>query len=90
MKPAPFEYRRVESVEEAIDGLGAGGGEARILAGGQSLVPMLNMRLLQPTIVVDVNEVAGLSDITETDSGSCGRPFSAFESHSATSRSGAR
>ena len=67
MKPAPFEYVRVESVAEAVAALAAREGEARVLAGGQSLMPMLNMRLLQPEAVVDVNRVPGLAEIEEGD-----------------------
>jgi len=67
VKPAPFEYIRVESVEEAIAALAEREGEARLLAGGQSLVPLLNMRLLQPEAVVDVNRVPGLGEIREED-----------------------
>jgi aerobic carbon-monoxide dehydrogenase medium subunit len=67
MMPALFEYVRVESVEEAIAALAEREGEARLLAGGQSLVPMLNMRLLQPEAVVDVNRVPGLSEIREEE-----------------------
>ena len=65
MKPAPFKYLRASSTEEAIGLLNEYDGGARILAGGQSLVPLLNMRLLQPDAVVDVNRVAGLSEISE-------------------------
>jgi aerobic carbon-monoxide dehydrogenase medium subunit len=67
VKPAPFEYIRVESVEEAIAALAERKGEARLLAGGQSLVPMLNMRLLQPEAVIDVNRVPGLGEIREAE-----------------------
>jgi carbon-monoxide dehydrogenase medium subunit len=67
MKPAPFTYLRASSTEEAIGLLGEYGGGARILAGGQSLVPLLNMRLLQPEAVVDVNRVDGLSEISEEE-----------------------
>ncbi len=67
MKPAPFEYVRAESVEEAIAALAEREGEARLLAGGQSLVPLLNMRLLQPQAVVDVNRVPGLGEIEEEE-----------------------
>jgi carbon-monoxide dehydrogenase medium subunit len=65
VKPAPFEYIRVDSVEEAIAALAEREGEARLLAGGQSLVPLLNMRLLQPEAVIDVNRVPGLAEIDE-------------------------
>ena len=54
MKPAPFEYRRAESVEDAVALLGE---DAKPLAGGQSLVPLLNMRLARPALLVDVNDL---------------------------------
>jgi carbon-monoxide dehydrogenase medium subunit len=57
VKPAPFEYRRPESVEEAVAALAEGGEEARVLAGGQSLVPMLAFRLARPAVLVDVNRL---------------------------------
>lgn len=63
MKPAPFGYHRPTSVTEAVEYLGRYGGEARVLAGGQSLVPMLNMRLWRPAALVDINEVDELDDI---------------------------
>jgi len=65
VKPAPFAYERAASVEEAIALLGRYEGDARLLAGGQSLVPLLNMRLLQPSAVIDVNGVPGLDEIRE-------------------------
>ena len=55
MKPAAFEYVRPASVGEALAALAAHGGMARVLAGGQSLVPMLGMRLMRPTALVDIN-----------------------------------
>jgi CO/xanthine dehydrogenase FAD-binding subunit len=57
MKPAPFAYRRPESVEEAVAALAEGGEDARVLAGGQSLVPMLAFRLARPALLVDVNRL---------------------------------
>lgn len=63
MKPAPFGYHRVSSVEEAVATLGAYEGAARPIAGGQSLVPMLNMRLLRPDALVDINPVGSLRRI---------------------------
>jgi 2-furoyl-CoA dehydrogenase FAD binding subunit len=54
MKPAPFDYLRATSQDEALDALRREGGDARILAGGQSLVPMLNMRLARPAVLVDI------------------------------------
>jgi len=60
VKPAPFRYERPETVEEAAALLAEHGDEAKVLAGGQSLVPVLNFRLLRPSVIVDVNRVAGL------------------------------
>ncbi|MGH7044627.1 MAG: FAD binding domain-containing protein [Acetobacteraceae bacterium] len=54
MKPAPFDYVRAETVEEALDILRRHGPDARVLAGGQSLMPMLSMRLARPRVLVDV------------------------------------
>jgi carbon-monoxide dehydrogenase medium subunit len=63
MKPAPFAYHRPGTLEEAFEALARYGPDARILAGGQSLVPALNMRLAQPAAVVDINRVPGLDGI---------------------------
>jgi len=63
VKPPPFDYIRPESVEEALDRVAGAGGDAKILAGGQSLVPLLNMRLLRPALVIDVNRVPGLDAV---------------------------
>jgi 2-furoyl-CoA dehydrogenase FAD binding subunit len=57
VKPAPFRYERPESVEEAVALLAEHGEDAKVLAGGQSLVPMLNMRLARPAVLVDVNRL---------------------------------
>jgi CO/xanthine dehydrogenase FAD-binding subunit len=65
MKPPPFEYVVAESIDGAVAALGAG--EAKIIAGGQSLVPMLNFRLLRPAILVDINRVPGLAFIEEDE-----------------------
>lgn len=67
MKPAAFEYERPGSVDEAVAVLAQAGGEAKVLAGGQSLVPALNMRLLRPSLVVDVNRVATLDAVASED-----------------------
>jgi len=71
MKPAPFEYSAPTSVAEAIELLTAVGDddEVKLLAGGQSLMPLLNMRLSRPTRVVDLAKVEGLDFIRETDGG---------------------
>jgi CO/xanthine dehydrogenase FAD-binding subunit len=60
MKPAPFLYERPETVEEAVSLLREHGDEAKVLAGGQSLVPLLNLRLTRPAVIVDINRIAGL------------------------------
>ena len=57
VKPVAFRYERPESVEEAVALLAEHGDEAKVLAGGQSLVPMLNMRLARPSVLVDVNRL---------------------------------
>lgn len=54
MKPAAFDYIRAESLDEALAALAAHGAEARVIAGGQSLLPMLNMRLARPQVLVDI------------------------------------
>ena len=66
MKPPPFRYRAPSSVDEALDALAEAGDTGKVLAGGQSLVPLLNMRLAAPRVLVDVNGVAGL-DVVEVD-----------------------
>ena len=63
MKPAPFDYLRPDSLDQALDALSRAGEEARILAGGQSLGAMLNMRIVTPALVVDINRLAGLDRI---------------------------
>ena len=55
MKPPRFDYIRAASTEEAIAALAEHGDDARVLAGGQSLVAMLNMRLVAPEVVVDIS-----------------------------------
>jgi carbon-monoxide dehydrogenase medium subunit len=59
VKPAPFEYVVAESWDAAVAALAAHGDEARILAGGQSLVPTMNFRLARPSVLVDVNRIPG-------------------------------
>jgi len=61
VKPAPFAYHRAHSVAEAVALLAELGDEAKILAGGLSLVPMMNFRLARPTALVDVTRIEGLS-----------------------------
>jgi CO/xanthine dehydrogenase FAD-binding subunit len=64
MKPAAFEYHRPESRTEALAVLANHGGDAKPLAGGQSLIPAMNFRLAMPAVLVDLNRIADLSYIT--------------------------
>jgi 2-furoyl-CoA dehydrogenase FAD binding subunit len=63
VKPPPFAYVRAESEDEILAALHAHGGEARILAGGQTLIPMLNMRLVRPSVLIDIMRVPALGRI---------------------------
>ncbi|MBI2879474.1 MAG: xanthine dehydrogenase family protein subunit M [Candidatus Rokubacteria bacterium] len=63
MKPAPFAYAAPRSVEEVVALLAEHGDQAKLLAGGQSLVPMLNFRLARPEVLIDLNRVPGLDGI---------------------------
>ena len=65
MKPAAFEYIVADSVEMAVASLAQAGGDAKIIAGGQSLVPMLNFRLLRPSVLVDINRIPDLAYVRE-------------------------
>ena len=69
MKPAPFDYLAPASIEEACAALAEAGGGATVLAGGQSLVPLLNLRMSQPFIIVDINKIAALKGIVHTEGG---------------------
>jgi carbon-monoxide dehydrogenase medium subunit len=69
MKPARFAYRRAGSVGEALTWLADEANETKILAGGQSLVPLLNMRLARPGVLVDVNPIRELSSIHADNDG---------------------
>jgi 2-furoyl-CoA dehydrogenase FAD binding subunit len=73
MKPAAFDYIRVDTLGEALSVLADSNLGAKVLAGGQSLVPMLNMRLAQPKALVDINRLAALSTLeqVETDLVTC-------------------
>src|SRR5256886_5218047 len=65
MIPASFEYEVAKDVAHAIELLASSGGEAKVLAGGQSLIPLMKFRLAQPALLIDINRVAGLSGIRE-------------------------
>lgn len=69
MKPPPFEYYNPETVEEALSLLAEHGYDAKPLAGGQSLIPMMNFRLAQPAVLVDLNNISELSYIKPDDNG---------------------
>src|ERR1700676_2061114 len=66
VKPAPFRYAKARSVEHAVELL-CGESDARPLAGGQSLIATLNMRLSSPRLLVDLNGIGGLDHITHKD-----------------------
>jgi carbon-monoxide dehydrogenase medium subunit len=65
MKPPQFEYLRPDSVGEAVAALNEFGESARILAGGQSLIPMMNFRIAQPSHLIDITRIPGLDVIVE-------------------------
>jgi len=69
MKPAPFEYFAPRELPEALELLDRYGDDAKILAGGQSLMPMLNLRLARPRVIIDINRLAGLDGISTTPDG---------------------
>ena len=66
MKPAPFDYVAPATIDEALRILAEAGGGAAILAGGQTLMPLLNLRMSQPFILVDINKIAELQGIGKT------------------------
>src|SRR5271169_5588644 len=61
MKPAAFDYVAPESLEHAVQALVSANGDGKVMAGGQSLMPLLNFRMTRPTIVVDLMHIPGLS-----------------------------
>ena len=69
MKPAAFQYVRPSSLQEAISLLRDYGSNAKILAGGQSLMPLLNFRMLRPAALIDINRIPGLAYISEVEDG---------------------
>src|SRR5437763_15607265 len=69
MKPAPFTYHAPATRAAALALLAEHGGEAKVLAGGQSLVPSMNFRLAQPSILVDLNGISDLAGIGEHKGG---------------------
>lgn len=69
MKPAPFQYRAPETLDEALALLAQHGDSAKVLAGGQSLVPMMNFRIVSPSILIDLNRLSELDFIREDAGG---------------------
>jgi len=65
MKPRPFDYVRPDTVEEALALLAEYGDDARVLAGGQSLIPMLNLRLIEASVLIDISRIAALDGIRD-------------------------
>jgi CO/xanthine dehydrogenase FAD-binding subunit len=63
VKPPPFAYRAPRTIDEALALLDESGDDAKLLAGGQSLIPLLNFRLARPSVVIDLNRVAGLNEL---------------------------
>jgi len=68
LKPSPFTYHRPRSIDEALAVLSSVGDAGKVLAGGQSLVPLMSMRLAAPTDLVDINHIAELDSVEVTDS----------------------
>src|SRR3954451_661416 len=69
MKPAPFDYEAPASLDAALDLLARHGADAKILAGGQSLIPVMNFRLAEPALLIDINRVAELDFIRRDGDG---------------------
>ncbi len=67
MKPAPFRYLLPASLDEALSMLNEHAPEGRVLAGGQSLVPMMNFRLARPAVLIDLNQIPALAHISDRD-----------------------
>ena len=92
MKPAPFDYFAPQTLDEALQHLAQHGDEAKLLAGGQSLVPAMNFRLAQPGVLIDLNGISELNFIRAAkneggDSGDSGLHIGAMTRQSAVERS---
>src|SRR3712207_6003115 len=85
MYPAQFEYVAPESLDEAIKLLSESGGEAKILAGGHSLLPAMKLRLAQPGTLIDLRKIPGLTEITVDGSGAV--TIGAMVTHAEVARS---
>jgi aerobic carbon-monoxide dehydrogenase medium subunit len=79
MFPAQFDYQRARSIDEALSALAAHGDDARILAGGMSLIPAMRYRLARPAVLVDINPIGELAYVRESDGflhvGACARDY---------------
>ncbi|CAN5641356.1 xanthine dehydrogenase family protein subunit M [soil metagenome] len=69
MKPAPFAYHKAQTLDHALQLLAEHGEDAKLLAGGQSLVALMNLRLAQPEVVIDIDGLSGLSYVLPTEGG---------------------
>src|SRR5262249_23240733 len=67
MKPKPFDYVRPDSIDEAVAILAEHGDDARVLAGGQTLLAMLNLRVVEPAVLIDITRIPELGAIREMD-----------------------
>jgi carbon-monoxide dehydrogenase medium subunit len=65
--PTAFDYQRATSLDDALAKLAAAGGEAKLLAGGHSLVPLMKLRLSEPKVLIDISRIPGLSGVREKD-----------------------
>ena len=84
LKPPPFDYLAPASLEEALDALAEAGDDAKVLAGGQSLIPLMALRLAQPAVLVDVN---GVSELNTLDQGEGALTIGAVVRHRTAERS---
>ena len=87
MKSPPFEYARAASIDEACELLSQHGDDAKVIAGGQSLVPMMAFRLLRPAWLIDINEIAALNFIAPGRTPCAWAPAHGNATSSATTRS---
>lgn len=71
MKPVPFDYVAPTTIDEACAVLADAGGGATVMAGGQTLMPLLNLRMSQPFIIVDINNIAELKSVSRTPDAIC-------------------
>ncbi|GII80611.1 carbon monoxide dehydrogenase [Sphaerisporangium rufum] len=84
MKPPPFDYHAPHDLDEALAVLAGTGGDGKVLAGGQSLIPLMNMRLAAPAHLVDINRLAGLATV---EAGADGVRVGALARHAEVERS---